>query len=864
MDKLPQAPWSSSINECTRLYETDLSVGLTDDEARKRLDFFGKNILKEEKKISPFKRFLNQFKSPVVLILLVATIVSAFLGEYTDAIAICTIVVINSLIGFAQEAKAEAAVEALRKLSAPKGRTLRSGRIVDLPSSEIVPGDVLVLEGGDYISADARLIEASQLQVDEAILTGESLPVKKILDAIAAETLLADRKNMLFASTVVVAGSARAIVTATATSTEIGKISEMLKTAEVTQTPLQIKLEQVSNKLLVFCGVVVAVVALLGLFHKGYWLDILMSAISLAVAAIPEGLPTVVTLALALAIRRMTKRNSIVKHLHAVETLGSTNVICTDKTGTLTTGKMRVRDFFTLSSEFEDEAVVAAVLCNNAGISVSGETGDPTEVALLYFGEDRNKTSQELSQLFPRVLELSFDSLLRRMSVIVKKNNKYELYIKGAPEALLPLCTNTDEEKKKILNAVELYSSQGRRLLLLAKRVLQDESQLKDDRTQLENQLQFLGLIAIADPPREESIPAIKECRKAGIKVVMITGDHPVTAKTIAKELGITEEKIFDQVLTGIELEKMSVEELEKHVEKTAVYARVSPEHKLKIVKAWQSKGNVVAMTGDGVNDAPALKQASIGVAMGKGGTEVAKQAASMILTDDNFATIVKAIEEGRAIYGNIRRTIQYLLSGNLAEILIMLGAALLGWAPPLAPIHLLWINLVTDGLPSLALAAEPVPDNVLAHTKQPSPSSFFDNNFYTEMIIVGCMTAILSLGVYGYSLKMEDEITARTHVFSFLVFSELFRAFACRSDQKTFFQMKWSSNGYLMIAVLFPILFQINLHHTEVFSNLFKVKDISWLECIVMLLLTLIPVSIIEMRKWYRHSYKHKRKGVW
>lgn len=863
MDKNHSFPWSLTVEGCLSVYETDSKIGLSSSEVEKRVTVFGKNLLKEEKKVSAFIKFLNQFKSPVVVILLVATIISAIVGEYTDAIAICTIVILNSIIGYAQEAKAEAAVEALRKLSVPKGRVLRNGMIQEIHSSEVVPGDILILEGGDYISADARLLQESQLQIDEAILTGESLPIKKNIEPMSEETLLADRKNMLFASTVAVAGSAKAIVTATGAQTEIGKISEMLKSYETSQTPLQEKLQQVSNKLLIFCGVVVVLVAILGLFHREYWLDVLMSSISLAVAAIPEGLPTFVTLALALAVRRMTKRNAIVKHLHAVETLGSTNVICTDKTGTLTTGKMRVRDFFTLDSEISEEALEAAVLCNNAGIGENGETGDPTEVALLYLGKEHKKDFKELSFKSPRIRELSFDTLLRRMSVIVQRGSEHILYIKGAPEALLPLCKNTEEEKQKILVQIEQYTSQGRRILLLAKKSVAVK-EINQNREWLERDCLFLGLVAIADPPREESIPAIRECRKAGIKVVMITGDHPVTAKTIAGELGITEQNKFENVLTGTELEKMSIAELETHVENTAVYARVSPEHKLKIVKAWQNKGNVVAMTGDGVNDAPALKQASIGVAMGKGGTEVAKQAAAMILTDDNFATIVKAIEEGRAIYGNIRRTIQYLLSGNLAEILIMLGAAILGWAPPLAPIHLLWINLVTDGLPSLALAAEPVPMNVLEQTKRPSPGSFFDKNFYTEMVIVGVMTAVLSLLVYGYSLRTEDELTARTHVFSFLVFSELFRAFACRSDQKTFFQMKWSSNGYLLLAVLVPIFFQIYLHHTEVFNNLFKVKDISWRECIWMLGLTFIPVSIIETRKYYRHTFRHKRSGVW
>jgi Ca2+-transporting ATPase len=688
-------------------------------------------------------------------------------------------------------------------------------------------------------------------------------------------------KKMLFASTVVTTGTAKAVVTATSMDTEIGRIAGLLDASVLAKTPLQSKLEQVSNKLLIFCGLIVLVVAILGIVHGERWLDVLMTAISLAVAAIPEGLPTVVTLALALAVSRMTKRNAIVRHLPAVETLGSTNVICTDKTGTLTTGKMRVREVFLISKGILEEGeapnsldknnddalrslIKCSVLCSNASVNDEGfATGDPTEVALLYLAKNHDLDIKPLLIRFPRLAEWSFDSDRKRMSVAVKSSTQVVLHCKGAPESILPLCGLNDKERNEIQKAIEILSSQGRRLLAIATKSLVESQAnfnvtLYKDHSMVESDLTFLGLIAIADPPRKESIPAIQECKAAGIKVVMITGDHPATAKAIARELGIVEDGKFDQVLTGIELDAMSAMDLERRIDQIAVYARVSPEHKLKIVQAWKNKGNVVAMTGDGVNDAPALKQASIGIAMGKGGTEVARQASSMILTDDNFSTIVAAVEEGRAIYGNIRRTIQYLLSGNLSEILIMLGAALVGWSAPLAPIHLLWINLVTDGLPALALAAEPVPKNVLGFTKRPSPATFFDRAFYREMIFVGLITSVLTLAVYGYSLKTEDEITARTHAFSFLVFTELFRSFACRSEHKTFFQMGLTSNIYHLVAVTIPISFQILLHHTEVFRDLFKVKEISWTECFVMFSLTLIPVTFIEIRK----CIKQKRGG--
>lgn len=871
----PSTPWQNSIEEVLAAVNVKPDTGLSPEEADSRLKEHGRNILKAEAKMSPLRRFLSQLKSPVVIILLAATVISGLLGETTDAIAIATIVVINAIIGYVQEAKAEAAVEALKKLSAPKARVLREGNILEVSASEICPGDILVLEAGDYVPADCRIIQASQLSADEAILTGESLPIKKDTVPVASNAILAERHNMLFASTAVTTGSARAVVTAAGMNTEIGHIAGLLETAgAVKTTPLQEKLAQVSNKLLVFCGLVIVIIAILGIIRGEKWLDVVMTAISLAVAAIPEGLPAVVTLALALAVRRMTKRNAIVRHLPAVETLGSTSVICTDKTGTLTTGKMRVRETFVLSRGILSEGggakdvekdiealIISGTLCSNAAVSEAGiATGDPTEVALLYLATDHKLTPRALNADYPRLAEWSFDSNRKMMSVAVREGSKVSVHCKGAPESILPLCSLTSEQKDKIQKAIESLSSQGRRLLAVAHKALPvsaadfDVAAYKDHAT-VENDLTFLGLVAIADPPRQESIPAIQACKAAGITVVMITGDHPITAKAIAREMGIVEDGKFDKVLTGTDLEKMSSLELAARVEQVAVYARVSPEHKLKIVQAWKDKGNVVAMTGDGVNDAPALKQASIGIAMGKSGTEVARQASSMILTDDNFSTIVSAVEEGRAIYGNIRRAIQYLLSGNLCEILVMLGAAVVGWPAPLAPIHLLWINLVTDGLPALALAAEPVPKNVLGSTKRPSPGTFFDKDFYREMAFIGVITSIMALAVYGYGLRTGDEVTAKTYVFSFLVFAELFRSFACRSEHKTIFQMGLTSNLYHLAAVAIPVAFQIMLHYTELFHDVFKVKTISLTECLALILLTLVPVSAVEIRKWMRQK---------
>lgn len=865
MEQLEQA-WAKTESEVLEALQVSGEFGLSRAEAQERLKQLGYNVLKAPKKTSHLRRLLGQFKSPVVIILLIATVVTAVLGDTADSTAIAIIILINTLIGFFQEVKAEAAVNALKKLSAPRARVLRDAHIYEVLGAEICTGDILILEAGDFVPADCRIISASQVSADEAILTGESLPVKKTTQVAGKNAAIADRTNMLFASTAVAAGSARAVVTAIGMNTEIGHIAGLLESETAASTPLQLKLEVVSNKLLMFCGVIVVIVAALGILHGEPWMQVLMSAVSLAVAAIPEGLPTVVTLALTMAVSRMTNRNAIVKHLPAVETLGSTNVICTDKTGTLTTGKMRVRETYTLKTGIKSESekiadaavtelIESAVLCSNASLGRDGvAAGDPTETALLHLAKAHGIEIGRLNSENPRLAEWSFDSDRKRMSVAVRTKMQVVLHCKGAPESVLPLCSLSTNEVAEIRPAIDSLSQQGRRILVMARKTL-TETEFKDrEGGFVEHGLTFLGFVAIADPPRKESIDAIAKCKAAGIKVVMITGDHPATARAIASELGILEAGKFDQVLTGTDLTGMTELELQQRVDKTAVYARVNPEHKLKIVRAWQSLGNVVAMTGDGVNDAPALKQASIGIAMGSGGTEVARQASSIILTDDNFATIVFAVEEGRAIYGNIRRTIQYLLSGNLAEILIMLGAAVVGLPAPLAPIHLLWINLVTDGLPALALAAEPVPKNVLSAIKRPSPTSFFDEGFYREMIFVGLLTAGLTLAVYAYSLKTADELTAKTHAFTFLVFAELLRSFACRSETKTFFQLGLTSNVYHLLAVAFPITFQLFLHHTSFFREVFKVKEISWTECALLFLLTLIPLLLIEAIKFFKH----------
>jgi P-type Ca2+ transporter type 2C len=847
-DKLNQRPWSADVKDILSLSGTILETGLSNEDVDIRLKLHGHNVLKTENEISNVAIFLKQFNNPMVYTLFSATVIAAFLGETLDAIAILAILFLNSFIGYFQESKASAAIHALKKLSVPHTRVLREGKIMVIPSGNVVPGDIIQLEAGDYVTADARLIEAFQLSADEAPLTGESLPVKKSAEIIHEQTLLAERKNMVHAGSAISNGSGRGLVMATGMKTQIGKIAELLEETHFRETPLQKRLTHVSNRLILLGGVVIVLVVIIHFIKGEPWFSIFMAAISLAIAAIPEGLPTVVTLALTLAVRRMTRRKAIMRNLSAVETLGSTDVICTDKTGTLTTGVMTVREVFLLDQSLKDRFLEAIVLCNNASIDHGG-SGDPTEKALLDYVDKMNVSLKEVHFKYPRVHEWSFESERKRMSVAVKNDHRMRIVTKGAPETMLDRCNVSDDEKKILLNEIHKLTSKGQRLLAVAEK----DGELHIEADIVERNLQFLGLISMADPPKSETINAIKECQDAGIKVIMITGDHPVTAKAIAIELGIAIPGEFDEVLAGKDLENLSFEELRSRVEKTAVYARVSPLHKLRIVEALQYRGHVVAMTGDGVNDAPALKKAQIGVAMGKAGTEVARQASSMVLTDDNFSTIVSAVKEGRSIYGNIKRTIQYLLSTNLSEILIVLGSSIFQMPVPFTPIGLLWINLVTDGFPSLALAAEPLSESILQESKRPSPSTFFDRAFILELFLVGLLMTAICLGVYFYALGTYPEILARSYAFSLLVNMTLFRSFSCRSETRSVFSLK--ANYYHLLSVLVPIILQLTLVKTDLYQSLFNVQEISLKENLILLMMGLIPVTVIELFKFWRRS---------
>lgn len=839
--------WSRDLRSITEELHTNLVTGLTEKSFKDALAKYGPNTLSEAKRASHLTIFLKQFNNTMTYMLLLAATVSFVLGERIDAIAIFAIVILNGFVGYVQEAKAEASIAALKKLSTPKAKVIRDGTVRVIESNDVVPGDILSLEAGDYVVADAVVIKGFQLTSDEAVLTGESLPVEKRPGIVPAGTMLAERTNMLHASTALTNGSGKALVVSTGMQTEIGKIAGLLESTSSEETPLQKRLAKVSNKLLILGFIVMLIVGGLGYSHGKPWLEIFMLAIGLAVAAIPEGLPTIVTLALALAVRRMSRRNAIVRKMAAVETLGSTDVICTDKTGTLTTGNMMVRDVFVLAPHQEEELHQVAVSCNNASLD-NGGSGDPTEIALLRMAEKHPKE--------PRLHEWSFDSDRKRMSVAIKENEKIKILTKGAPEALIPLCGLSPEEDIEVKAIMTEYSKKGRRTLALAFRILDSlDVNHPPSAEEVEKSLTFLGIVAIADPPKEETIPSIKACKAAGIKVIMITGDHPLTAEAIARELGIIEHEASDVVMSGTELETLNPQELREKAKKVLVYARVSPEHKLKIVEALQKNGHIVSMTGDGVNDAPALKRASIGVAMGKAGTEVARQASDMILTDDNFSTIVHAVEEGRAIYGNIKRTIQYLLSTNLAEILIVLGASVLGMPVPFVPIGLLWINLVTDGFPSLALAAEPVEKDFLRHNKEPSPSSFFNQGFMRELFFVGILMTVLELSVYSYMLQTHSQIIAKSYAFSLLVYMCLFRSFSCRSEIKTYFQMGF--NKIHMLSVIVPILLQLILENFSLYYNALEITPLSLGEHLLLMALGTVPVGFVELKKLLK---QHKR----
>jgi Ca2+-transporting ATPase len=803
----------------TRLKRAELgnvsdASGLSSADAHRRLIEFGPNEIRREEATSALALMARQFASPVIWLLVGASLLSAALGELLDAVAIGAIVIVNAAIGFVQEHRAERAVMALRSMTAPRARVMRDGHSVIVPASTIVPGDFLVFEAGDVAGADARLHSTHALSTNEAALTGESTPVEKSPQPTAPDTPLAERHDFVFMGTSIATGTGLGEVVATGMQTELGRIAHLLATAEDTGTPLQRRLARVSQTLLYICGGIVALVALAGLLRGWPLMQVLMAAVSLAVAAVPEGLPAVVTIALAVGVQRMAARHVLIRRLPAVETLGCATVICTDKTGTLTTGVMRVRELWG-----RDHAglLFAGAACSDAELGPDGHggIGDPTEVAILAAAAEREIHRADIERVAPRLSEIPFDSVQKRMSI---ERADGRIYIKGAVESVVPLCV---EGVDGALEANTQMAARGLRVLAVAIAPAGQEARAT-----------LLGLMGIADPPRTEAIEAIAVARAAGITTVMITGDHPVTARAIARELGILSR------LDGGE---------------DVVHARATPEDKIQIVRTWKARHAIVAMTGDGVNDAPALREAHIGIAMGRTGTEVTREASDMVLADDNFASIVAAIREGRGIFDNIRKTLVYLLSGNAAELTVMLVAALGGLPLPLLPLHLLWINVVTDGLPALALVVDPPEEDVLQRPPRHPDEPMLGRAQWRFIVTTGLLQAIATLGVFLWALNARDLTEARNLAFSVLVFGELFRAFAARSTTRVFWEVGAFTNQRLLGVVVFSVLIQLGIHHIPAAQAVFEIGPLSAADCVLTLLVGLGPVTAIEVGKIVR-----------
>jgi len=785
--------------------------GLSSQEAGRLLQEFGPNEIARARATSPWLLFAAQFRSPVIWLLFGAFALSAALGEVADAIAIGAIVIINGFVGFFQEYHAERAVLALRSMTAPRARVLRDGRTVEVPAASIVPGDVLVLEAGDIVAADARLLEAHALTTNEAPLTGESAPVEKSTRSNSPAAPLAERYDHVFLGTAVATGSAFAEVTATGMKTELGRIAHLLSTAQEETTPLQTRLARVSQLLLYLCLAIVAVVALLGWLRGMAPMDLLLSAVSLAVAAVPEGLPVIVTIALATGVQRMAARHALVRRLLAVETLGCATVICTDKTGTLTTGVMAVRECWGGNAR---QVLTAAAACCDAELAANerGGVGDPTELAILVAAAERGIRRADIERDKPRLSVQPFDSERKRMSVY---RDDGRMYVKGALESVLPRC------RVAPAGAIEANAEMAARGL----RVLAVACGTAD----VEEDLELLGLIGIADPPRTEVIDAIARAHSAGIVTVMITGDHPATARAIARELGI--------VRSGENVEDL-------------VHARATPEDKLRIVRRWKSQGAVVAMTGDGVNDAPALREAHIGIAMGRTGTEVTREASDIVLADDNFATIVAAVEEGPGIFDNIRKTLVYLLAGNAGELGVMLAAAIVGLPVPLLPLHLLWINLVTDGLPALALVTDPIRPDAMKQPPRDPKEPILRAAEWRTIAFTGLLQAAVALGVFAWAIEARNLDEARNLAFSALVFGELLRAFSARDAERSFWEVGLFTNLKLLGIVVLSVLVQLGLHHIPATQQLFQIGTLSLPDCALTLLVGSVPFAIIEIAK--------------
>ena len=842
--------------------ETDKSRGLSGAEAERRLARWGPNRLEEGRRQGLLLRFLGQMKDPMILVLLAAAALSLWASggeDWLDAAIILVIVVVNACISISQEDSAEKALEALRKMSAPLAKVVRDGALQRLETDRLVPGDIIHLEAGDLVPADARILEAASLQADESAMTGESVPVSKgLLSALPEDTPLAERHNMVLASTVITRGRAVCVVTGTGMDTEVGRIAGLLLGEGEGQTPLQKKMAEISKTLSFVCLCVCAVMFGVGLLQGRPMLDMFLTAVSLAVAAIPEGLPAIVTIVLALGVARMARRRAIVKRLPAVETLGGAGVICSDQTGTLTQNRMTVVDVWTPRSGERALALTIGALCSDAALAWKGRepvsTGDPTETALVDAAAREGLDKNGLEGEWPRRGELPFDSERKLMTTVHQRpGGGWRVCVKGAPDVLARRCRLDSAAARRLESRNEAMAGKALRVLGVA---YKDLAMLPRELNSaaLEQGLTFVGLIGMIDPPRPEVRTAVEQCYAAGIKPVMITGDHKLTAVAIARELNIY--RPGDLALTGEDLDFLPQEVLEQEVEKFSVYARVSPEHKMRIVKAWQARGKVVAMTGDGVNDAPALKVADIGCAMGVTGTDVAKGAADMILTDDNFATIVSAVEQGRGIYANIKKAIHYLLSCNIGEILTIFCATVFHFHQmPLVPVQLLWLNLVTDSLPALALGVEPVEEGVMSQPPRDAHASLFAHGFAFRLAWQGVMVGLLTLaayflGEYVLSDPGEAHAAANTMAFATLTLCQLFHAFDVRSERSSLFHIGVFSNPAMNKAFLIGLTMQLAVLCVPPLQVVFSTVPMSPLEWAVVLALAITPVVVCELAK--------------
>ena len=840
-------------------------TGFTDKQVKDNIEKFGLNQLTEKKKDTVLQVFLSQFKDLLVLILIVAAIISAITGNLESTLVIFAVIILNALLGTFQHFKAEQSLESLKALSAPSAKVYRNGKKVEIPSKEIVPGDILILEAGDMVSADGRIIENFSLQVNESSLTGESESVNKFVETIDQEEIaLGDQKNMVFSGSLVTYGRALVVVTGTGMNTEIGKIANLMEETQEKQTPLQVSLDDFSKKLAIGILIVCLIVFGISLYRGTPLLDSLMFAVALAVAAIPEALSSIVTIVLALGTQKMAKENAIVKKLRAVEGLGSVSVICSDKTGTLTQNKMTVKKVFfdnklidgealDLKDELANYLINSSVLCNDSTSKDGVEIGDPTEIALVNLAHKLSLDELEIRNSYKRLQEIPFDSDRKLMSTLHNFDNKYLVFTKGAFDVLLDRIVKiktssgvrdiTYEDKQNIINANKQLSQSGLRVLAFAYKEVSSDSpiSLKD-----EYAYTFIGLISMIDPPREESAQAVRDCITAGIKPVMITGDHKITASAIAKQIGILRDG--DRAIEGVELDKMSDEELKEHVEHISVYARVSPEHKIRIVRAWQDRNEIVAMTGDGVNDAPALKQADIGIAMGITGTEVSKDAASVILTDDNFATIVKSVANGRNIYKNIKNSIKFLLSGNTSGILSVLYTSLMALSMPFHAVHLLFINLLTDSLPAIAIGMEKSKKDLLKDKPRGRNASILSKDFMIEIVLEGIVIAIFTLAAFYMGLKTNNEV-ASTMAFATLCLARLFHGFNCRGD-KSIFSIGLFSNSFSWLAFAFGVILLNLVLFVPFLRGLFEVATLTGTQIGYIYLFAFIPTIIIQVVK--------------